>query len=76
MECLNLSSEGNTNNLIYNNHHFLFSIPGQVWDEGLEALARNYAQKCDFNHNKLRSDSMGYYVGENLYVSYGKYTCQ
>nr|XP_034317946.1 cysteine-rich secretory protein LCCL domain-containing 2 isoform X1 [Crassostrea gigas] len=42
-----------------------------VWDEGLETIARNYAEKCDFNHNKLRSTSVGYYVGENLYVSYG-----
>uniref|UniRef100_K1PV07 Peptidase inhibitor 16 n=1 Tax=Magallana gigas TaxID=29159 RepID=K1PV07_MAGGI len=42
-----------------------------VWDEGLETIARNYAEKCDFNHNKLRSSSVGYYVGENLYVSYG-----
>lgn len=45
-----------------------------MWDEGLETIARNYAEKCDFNHNKLRSSSVGYYVGENLYVSYGMYT--
>lgn len=66
--------ESYTNNLIQTNQHFLYSFPVQVWDEGLETIARNYAEKCDFNHNKLRSTSVGYYVGENLYVSYGMYT--
>lgn len=74
VECLNLYRESYTNNLIQTNQHFLYSFPVQVWDEGLATIARNYAEKCDFNHNKLRSSSVGYYVGENLYVSYGMYT--
>lgn len=74
VECLNLYRESYTNNLIQTNQHFLYSFPVQVWDEGLATIARNYAEKCDFNHNKLRSTSVGYYVGENLYVSYGMYT--
>lgn len=44
-----------------------------MWDEGLEIIVRNYVEKCDFNYNKFWFLLVGYYVGENLYVSYGMY---
>ncbi|XP_022303001.2 uncharacterized protein LOC111110699 [Crassostrea virginica] len=42
-----------------------------VWDDQLESIARSYAKGCNFEHNEARSSSVGYYVGENLYVSTG-----
>ncbi|XP_055997127.1 cysteine-rich secretory protein LCCL domain-containing 2-like [Ostrea edulis] len=41
------------------------------WSTELERIARNYAKKCTFAHNSQRSSSTSYYVGENLFVSYG-----
>lgn len=58
------------------NMHQLF------WDEALETVAQNYADKCLFIHNSARSteafaysnlaswsQTEEYYMGENLYIS-------
>ena len=50
---------------------FLFGL--QEWDEGLENIAQDYAETCNFNHNPDRSSNQLQFqrVGENIYATTG-----
>lgn len=43
----------------------------QSWNDELASVAQQYAEKCVFDHNPLRTDQQGTfrYVGENLAVN-------
>jgi hypothetical protein len=44
------------------------ALPAMSWNDGLAAVAQDYAEECDWDHNSARSEQYGgdVYVGENL----------